>query len=124
MQDLTFVIGMDADPADPWSVLGGEGIRMEAACAFPRLEGRVMHVVVQDDDADGARQALLGAGYLLLDQREVLVAEIEPVAGELGRLAKRISESGAQIHILYMALGNRVVVGADDLEKAASAVPA
>ncbi len=122
MQDLTFVIGMDADPADPWSVPAVRGIRMEAACAFPRLEGRVMHVVVQDADADGARQALLGAGYLLLDQREGLVAEIEPVAGELGRLAKRISESGAQIHILYMALGNRVVIGADDLDKAAAAV--
>jgi hypothetical protein len=122
MQDLTFVIGMDADPADPWSVLGGKGIRMEAACAFPRLEGRVMHVAVTDEDADAAGRALRGAGYLLLDQRTVLIAEIEPRAGELGRLAKRVSDSGAQIHILYMALGNRVVLGADDLGKAAAAI--
>lgn len=122
MQDLTFVIGMDADPADPWSVLGSEGIRMEAACAFPRLEGRVMHVVVVDEDGDAAGRALRGAGYLLLDRREVLVAEIEPVAGELGRLAKRVSDAGARIHILYMALGNRVVLGADDLETAAAAI--
>jgi hypothetical protein len=122
MQDFTFVIGMDADPADPWAVMGRAGITMVAACAFPRLEGRVMHVVVEEDDTAAGRQALIDAGYLLLDQRPVLVAKIEPKPGELGRLAKRVSDSGARINILYMALGNNVVIGADNLEKAAAAI--
>lgn len=122
MQDLTFVIGMDHDPADLWSVLGDVGIRMEAACAFPRLGGHIVHVVVTDEDAEKAQQALNNAGYLQLDRRAVMIAEIEPKAGELGRLARRISDAGAKIYILYMALGNRVVIGTDDLDTAAAAL--
>lgn len=122
MQDLTFIIGMDHDPADLWSVLGDVGIRMEAACAFPRLGGHIVHVVVTDEDAPGAQEALNDAGYLQLDKRPVIIAEIEPVAGELGRLARRVSDAGAKIYILYMALGNRVVIGTDDLATAAAAL--
>jgi hypothetical protein len=81
-----------------------------------------MHVAVEDDDAAAGRQALIDAGYLLLDQRPVLVVEVEPKPGELGRLAKRVSDAGARINILYMALGNNVVIGADNLEKAAAAI--
>jgi hypothetical protein len=122
MQDLTFIIGMDHDPADLWSVLGDVGIRMEAACAFPRLGGHIVHVVVTDEDAPSAQEALNDAGYLQLDKRPVIIAEIEPVAGELGRLARRVSDAGARIYILYMALGNRVVIGTDDLEAARAAL--
>ena len=122
MQDLTFIIGMDHDPANLWSVLGDVGIRMEAACAFPRLGGHIVHVVVTDEDASSAQEALNDAGYLQLDKRPVIITEIEPVAGELGRLARRVSDAGARIYILYMALGNRVVIGTDDLETAAAAL--
>ncbi len=122
MQDLTFVLAADHEPADLWSVFGEAGITMEAACMFPRLEGRIVHTVVSDEDADVATDALRRAGYLPLDRRPVLVASIEPKPGELGRLAKRISDAGARIYILYMAVGNRVVIGADDLEAARSAL--
>jgi len=122
MQDLTFVLSTDHEPADLWSVLGDAGITMEAACMFPRLEGRIIHAVVNNEDANAAGKALREAGYLPLDRRPVLVAEIEPHPGELGRLARRIADAGANIYILYMAIGNRVVIGADDLEAARSAL--
>jgi len=122
MQDLTFILSTDHEPADLWSVLGDAGITMEAACMFPRLEGRIIHAVVTDEDARRAGEVLRAAGYLPLDQREVLVTQIEPRPGELGRLARRIADAGARIYILYMAMGNRVVIGADDLEVAAGAL--
>lgn len=124
MQDLMFIIGMESDPADLWHVLGDAGIAMEAACSFPRLEGQIMHVVVNDPDADPALHALRAAGYVPLDRREVIIAEIEPIPGELGRLAKKISDAGAKITILYGAFGNRVVIAADDLPAAAAAAAA
>lgn len=122
MQDLTFVLGIEHDPADLWTVLGDAGIEMEGACAFPRLEGRVVHVAVSDEDGDRAYEALRAAGYLPLDRREALLVPIDPRPGELGRLARRVSDAGASIHLLYLATSNRVVVAADDLEAARSAL--
>lgn len=122
MQDLTFVIGADREAAEIWEVLGDHDILMEAACTFPRLEGRIVHVTVTDEDADRAYEALCAAHFMPMDRREVLIVDIDPHPGELGRLARRIADAGAKVYILYMALGDRVVVGADDLDKARSAI--
>ncbi len=117
MLDMTFVIGPHRAVADMWDVLGVAGIAMEAACTFPSTEGRNVRVVVSDADATAARQALLDAGFGAIDQHEVVIADIEVAPGALGRLARRISDAGARLTTLYMATGDRVVIGADDLDK-------
>ena len=122
MQDLTFVVGEDRAVADLWEGLGEVGIQMQASCTFPRLEGRIVHVVVTDDDADTAYNALRERGFIPLDRRKVLIANINPRPGELGRIARAIADREAKLYILYMATGNRVVVGASDLDKAAEAL--
>lgn len=120
MQDLTFVIGSDRAAAEIFETLGDAGITMEAACTFPRLEGVIVHLVVTDDDADRAYEALRTAGFIPLDRREVLIADIDVAPGALGRLARQIADAGARVFIMYMATGNRVVIGADDLDKVRS----
>ena len=122
MQDLTFVVGEDRAVADLWEGLGEVGIQMQASCTFPRLEGRIVHVVVTDEEADTAYDALREKGFIPLDRRTVLIANINPRPGELGRIARGIADRGAKLYILYMATGNRVVVGASDLDKAAEAL--
>ncbi len=122
MQDLTFVVGEDRAVADLWEALGEAGIQMEASCTFPRLEGRIVHVVVKEDDADTAYDALRSQGFIPLDRRKIIIANITPRPGELGRIARAIADRGAKLYILYMATGDRVVVGASDLEKAAEAL--
>jgi hypothetical protein len=117
MQDLTFVIGEDRAVAELWETLGNVGITMQASCMFPRLEGRIVHVVVTDEDADRAYEALRGENFIPLDRREVLIAEFEVRPGELGRIARKITDAGAKVYIMYMATGDRVVIGASDLEK-------
>jgi hypothetical protein len=47
----------------------------------------------------------------------VLIAEFEVRPGELGRIARKITDAGAKVYIMYMATGDRVVIGASDLEK-------
>lgn len=120
MQDLTFVIGSDRAAAEIFETLGDAEITMEAACTFPRLEGVIVHLVVTDDDADRAYEALRTAGFIPLDRREVLIADIDVAPGALGRLARQIADAGARVFIMYMATGNRVVIGADDLDKVRS----
>ena len=117
MQDMTFIIGPDRAVAELWDVLGAVDIVMEASCTYPSMEGRNVHIVVSDEDADGAREALLAAGFGAVDRHEVLIADIEVAPGSLGRLARKIADAGAKLNILYMATGDRVVVGADDLTK-------
>lgn len=122
MEDLTFVVGEDRAVAEMWETLGGADILMEASCTFPRLEGRVVHVVVTDENAEAANQALRAVGFIPLDRRKVLVTDMVPRPGELGRIARKIADAGAKLFILYLASNNRVVIGADDLDKAAAAL--
>ena len=122
MQDLTFVVGEDRAVAELWEALGEAGIQMQASCTFPRLEGRIVHVVVTDEDADSAYETLRTHRFIPLDRRKVLITDIEPRAGELGRISRKISDTGAKLYILYMATGNRVVIGASDLDKVATAL--
>ncbi len=116
MQDMTFVIGPDRAVAELWETLGAGGIAIEASSTFPSKEGRVIRVVVAEEDAARARSALAGKGFTPIDQHEVLIVDIDVAPGALGRLARAIADAGARLHTLYMATGDRVVVGADDLD--------
>lgn len=119
MQDLTFVIGRDRAVAELWETLGKASIQMEASCTFPRLEGRVVHVTVKDEDAATAYEALRAAGFLPMDQREVIIADFVPRPGSMGEIARKLADAGAKVYIMYMATGDRVVIGASDLDKVA-----
>jgi hypothetical protein len=122
MQEITFIIGPDRAAAELWEAIGRSGVVMEASCTYPGTEGRSVRVVVADDDAKAARSAAVAAGFGAIDQHEVLIANIDMRPGGLGDLARKIADAGVKVHILYMATGDRVVVGADDLQSAAAAL--
>ena len=73
-------------------------------------------MAVEDANGDAAYEALRSAGFIPMDRREVLIADIVVKPGELGRLARSIADAGAKVYIMYMATGDRVVIGADDLD--------
>ena len=64
----------------------------------------------------------LAAGFGPLDETEVIIANIDVKPGGLGQLARKVADAGVKLHILYMATGNRVVIGGDDLGKVADLV--
>ena len=49
----------------------------------------------------------------------MVIAEIDNRPGQLGDLAGRLADGGAHPTTLYMAMGDRVVIGSDDLAKVA-----
>jgi hypothetical protein len=122
MQEITFIIGPDRAAAELWEAIGDSGVFMEASCTHPGTEGRSVRVVVADDDAKTARSAAIGAGFGAIDQHEVLITNIELRPGGLGDLARKLADAGVKVHILYMATGDRIVLGADDLQAAAAAL--
>lgn len=102
--------------ADLGEALGAAGINIDGMCGFP-CEGRgVIHILVED--ASEARQALEDAGLSVETEREVLLFEAEDRPGTLGEIARKLAEAGVNIELIYKSTQTKLVIGADDLEKA------
>ncbi len=121
MKDLTVMLeNRPGTLADMGDALGKAGINIDGICGFP-CEGRgVSHILVED--AEGARRALEAIGLEVSGEREVLVVEVENRPGSLGETAKKLADAGVNVDLLYVASDSRLVVGADDLDKAQAAM--
>ncbi len=120
-KDLTVILeDRPGTLADMGQALGNAGINIDGWCGFP-CEGRgVIHILVED--AAGARQALEEGGMEVSGERDVLVLEVEDRPGAFGEVARKIADAGANVDLGYLATRTRLVIGADDLEKAQAAL--
>lgn len=106
--------------ADIGEVLGKEDINIEGLCGFP-CEGKgIINILVED--AGGARRALEGADITIQKERDVIVLDIEDRPGEFGRTCRKIADEGVNVNLIYAASKTRLVLGADDLNKARAAI--
>ncbi len=121
MKDITIIIP-ERGGAVPelWEALDKSAVAVEAATSFSREHHRVVHVVVADDVSDRAAEVLGGAGFMVVDQREVLVLDLAE-AGGLARITRAAYDSGAGVYLLSMATGNRVMLGVANLDAAREA---
>jgi hypothetical protein len=121
MKDLTVILeDRPGTMAAASEALGKAGVNIEGMCGFP-CEGKgVGHILVED--AVAARRALEEIGVEVRGEREVLILEIENRPGALGEVSRRIADAGANLNLVYLTSNGRVVLGADDLEKARAAV--
>ncbi len=74
------------------------------------------------EDAAAARRALEAAGVEVSGEREVVILEISDRPGAFGEVARKIADAGVNIDLAYVATRTRLVIGADDLEKAQAAL--
>ncbi len=100
--------------------LGAAGVNIDGCSAYPAGTAGQLHVLVED--AATARQALVGAGYNVVQDREVIVHELEDVPGSAGAALRRIADAGVNLELAYLATETRLVVGVDDLEAARAAL--
>jgi hypothetical protein len=101
--------------------LGKAGINIDGFCAAVAGGRGVVHLLVED--ADGARQALQGAGYTVDAAKEALVlSSVEDRPGYLGEMAGRLAEAGVNIEVAYLGTGTRLVLAVDDLDAAQRAL--
>ena len=120
-KDLTVILeDRPGTMAAMGEALGKAGINVDGLCGFP-CEGRgVGHILVED--AAGARRALEEIGLEVSGERDVLILEVENRPGSLGEIAKKIADAGVNLDLVYVAANNRLVIGADDLDKARAAL--
>jgi hypothetical protein len=100
--------------------LGGAGINIEGFCGYASGGRGIVHLLV--DDAAATRSALDGTAIDVVDEREVVVLDLEDRPGALGVIARRISNAGVSLNLAYLATNTRLVLGADDLESVRRAI--
>ncbi len=101
--------------------LGKAGINIDGFCAAVAGGRGVVHLLVED--ADGARQALEGAGYTVDAEKEALVlSSVEDRPGYLGDIAGRLAEAGVNIEVAYLGTDTRLVLAVDNLDAAQRAL--
>jgi len=121
LTDLT--VEMDDKPgivAATAEALGKAGVNIEAFAGMATGGGKGMgHILVED--VQKAPQALEGTGTRVIEERPVLVLDLEDRPGALGKLTRKIADAGVNLNLVYLATRTRVVIGAKDLEKARAA---
>ena len=120
-KDLTVIIeDRPGTLGDMGEALGKAGINIEGCCGF-RSEGKgIIHILVEDVVA--AQRVLQQAGLEVRDERQVLTLEVEDRPGVLGDVTRRIAKAGVNIDLIYLAANTRLVIGADNLDKARAVV--
>jgi hypothetical protein len=120
-KDLTIILeDRPGSLAKVGEALGKAGVNIDGSCGITCEGVGVFHILVEDSAK--ARKAVEDAGFEVRDECSVLVLEVEDRPGELGKVARRIADAGVNLELMYLATRTRVVIGADDLEKARTAV--
>src|SRR2546423_14486199 len=120
-KDLTIVLkNQPATLADLGEALGQAGVNVDGIAGFAIDAQGIAHLLVED--AAGARKAIEGAGIEVREEADALVIDVQDRPGELGKIARKIANAGVNVTFGYLATNNRLVLGADDIAKAKSAL--
>lgn len=90
--------------------VGNAGINLEG---YAEMEG-VVHVLTTD--APRTRQVLGDAGFLVVNEQQVVVVPVADRPGSAAEIFRRIADARINVRFSYLATGNRLVVAADDLQ--------
>jgi hypothetical protein len=102
---------------------GEAGVNLLGMCALTGEGKGFIHVLVDEAEANTAREALEAAGMGVADAREALVVDIQDRPGTLGEVARTLAEAGVNIELAYTTFGGvRLVVVTDDLRSARAAL--
>jgi hypothetical protein len=102
-------------------VLGEAGANIAGLCAVASGGGQAeVHILVTD--ATPAFEALQGAGIKIASEQEVIVLTVEDRPGALGEVARKLGAAKINLTTAYLATNTRLVLAADDLAAAKSAL--
>lgn len=102
--------------AEMGEALGAAGVSVEGGGGWVVDGKAIMHFLFEDGEA--ARRALLDAGMEVLEVREVLVQKLkQDVPGQLGMIARRMSDAGVNIEVVYSDHANQLILVVNDFEK-------
>ncbi len=98
------------------NALSTAGINLEG---HAEMEG-VVHVLTTDRGA--TRRALESAGFKVVREQQVVLVTVEDRPGSAAGIFRRIADAKVNIRFSYLATGNRLVIGADNLDELSAAL--
>ena len=123
--DLTIYLSDDpGELARLGQILGRRNVNIDGLCALALGGGGQAEAHLLVDDASAAFAALGAEGVQVEAEQEVLVVSVEDRPGALGQCARLLGAAGVNLNILYLATDTRLVIGADDLARAAELLDA
>lgn len=90
------------------------GVNLAAATYVGSGDLADLHILVKH--AEPTRRVLEPVGLTVAEENEVVVVEAEDRPGVLADLARRVADAGINLNLVYVATGDRVVFGADDID--------
>jgi hypothetical protein len=121
MQDLTITLtDRPGTLAKALEAIAKAGINIEGAAGFPCGGEGIFHLLTKDSTA--TRRALESAGFKIGAEQQVVVVDIEDKPGMAAKLYRRIADANVNVNLTYEATNNRIVVGADNIQKVKDAL--
>ena|SRR5215210_1885444 len=122
--DLTLILhDRPGELARVGEVAGSAGIHIRGVAAFTGDGRGVIHVLVDDDEAERAVAAFKQEHLRLADQREVLVVDVRDRPGSLGELARELAEANVNLELAYPTFeAAQLVIVTDDMQSARDAL--
>ena len=87
---------------------------------FPCGGEAILHILTKDGQA--TRRALESAGFKISTEQPVVVIDVEDKPGASASLYRRIADANVNVNLTYVATNNRLVVGADNIQKVKEAL--
>jgi hypothetical protein len=98
--------------AEMGEALGRVGVSVEGGGVWAGVAHFLFH------DAAAARAALEAAGIRVVAEHEVLVQKLrQDEPGQLGKIGRRMAESGVNIEVQYSDHDHNLILVVDDLER-------
>jgi hypothetical protein len=122
--DLTVILhDRPGELARLGEIAGSAGVNIQGLAAFTGEGTGIVHVLVDDDQATQAAEALALADLGVADQREVLIVDLADRPGSLGELARELAEANVNVELAYTIFGGvKIAIATDDLENARAAL--
>ena len=123
-RNLTVILGdKPGELARLGTVMGDASVNIKGLAAFTGDGRGIIHLLVDDADAERALAALKAAKIGVADDRDVLVVDIIDRPGTLGELALELAEANVNIDLAYATFGDtQLVIATDDMDSALAAL--
>jgi hypothetical protein len=121
--DLTVVLrDQPGELARLGEVTVSAGVQLRGLAAFTGDGRGFVHVLVDDDDVDAAKDALNRGRLKIADTREVLVADLDGRPGGLVDVMLALAEANVNVDLAYTVCGSKVVIATEDMRDAREAL--
>jgi hypothetical protein len=90
------------------------GVNLAAAACLGTDDDVELHILVPHPEP--VKHALAISHLGVTREREVVVIEVDDRPGVLADLTRKVAKAGIDLDLVYVATGNRLVFGAEDLD--------